>query len=97
MMMMMINYLLLMGLVTALLVAVYAALIRWLHTPVRTNLDEGPSKAAGINRAAIPGLVAGGRMDAGIVGRRTRNRLITAARLSSFARKSVSRRRNRGS
>jgi hypothetical protein len=95
--MMIIDYLLLMGLVTALLVAVYAALVRWLHTRVCTNPDEGPSKAAPINRRAIPGLVAGRRMDAGIVGRRTRNRLITAARLSSFARKSVSRRRNRGS
>ena len=51
--MMIINYLLLMALVTALLVAVYAALIRWLHTPVRANPDEGPSQAARINRPAI--------------------------------------------
>jgi hypothetical protein len=91
---MIIDYLLLMGLVTALLVAVYAALVRWLRTPAHTNPDEGPLKAAPINRRAIPGLVAQGRMDAGIVGRRTRNRLITSARLSSFARRSVSRRRN---
>ena len=94
---MIIDYLLLAGLVTALLVAGYAAVIRWLHTPVRTNADEGPSNAVRITRPAIPSLVARGRMDTGIVGRRSRNRLITAAQLSSFARKPILRRRNGGS
>jgi hypothetical protein len=96
-MMMIIDYLLLMGLVVALLVAGYAAVIRRLHTPVHTNPDERPSNAVRITRTAIPSLVARGHMGAGIVGRRSRNRLITAARLSSFARKPILRRRNRGS
>jgi hypothetical protein len=89
-----IDYLLLTGMIIVLLVAVYSALIRWLHTRVRTNRDEGPSNAAPIKRRAIPGLVAQRHTGAEIVGRRTRSRLVTTARLSSFARRSVSRRRN---
>lgn len=91
---MIIDYVLLTGLVTVLVVAVYVALIRRPQTRVRSNADGGPSKAGRIHRRTIPGIVARRGFDAGIVGRRSRRRLITAARLSSFARRPVSRRRN---
>lgn len=94
--MIVIDYLLLTGLIAVLLVAGYAAVIRRLQAPLRTNRDESFSNAAPITPRAISSLAGGRRMDAGVVGRRSRNRLIGAARLSSFARKPISRRRHRG-
>jgi hypothetical protein len=91
--MMMINYLLLMGLVTALLVAVYLALTRWLHTPLRPEANESTPKARRTRLPDLPHLVAGPRRRTGMLGGRSRSRIITSARLSSFTRTPVSRRR----
>ena len=88
-MMTIINYLLLISLLTALLVAVYVALSGWLHTPATRKSNEYASPAKRTRRPGLPHLLAGPRRRTGITGRPSQSHLITAARLSSFARTSL--------